>query len=337
MNVVMFVTGNSDIDPRVQYEKQTLEDEGNSLYIFDWKDKPKNKIKWFIMLISWYYHIYRQVIMIDDIDIIHCHDFDTLFLGVLLKRKLHCKLIYDSHEMYAYMTNIWLVIPFERLLTSTVDRVITVDGGTENYQEYVSKKIPVVIGNKKISVVPFYQKPENKMLTVLYLGTLTKMRMFPELVDIFGMKKDVCFIVGGYGTEYDRVEQYCNRYDNVIFLGMVEPNKILEYTLQADLIVCMLNPSNKNCRYGMPNKFYECLVCGRPMLVTQDTVLGDIIEKNNLGFVTSYSSDGIWVVLQRILEHPELVEQYGRNMFEMGKKMNWNIEKQKLVELYEDM
>ena len=33
-------------------------------------------------------------------DVVHCHDLDTLYAGVQLKRRLGCRLVYDAHEDY---------------------------------------------------------------------------------------------------------------------------------------------------------------------------------------------------------------------------------------------
>ena len=335
MNILMIVTGDWRYDPRVLQERSALTSNGHAVSVVDWKDKPSNKLRWFFYLFLWYYKEYRLNKNIC-FDVVHCHDFDTLLLGVLLKKQLGCKLVYDSHEMYAFMTDIWLVLPLEKLLMSNVDHLIAVDEGTQAYLEYLDGKDPLILENCKPDVVPFYKPTGNERFTVLYLGTLTRLRMFPDVLDAF-KDLDADFIVGGYGVEYDAVQKKASEYDNVYFVGRQPSVEMLSYTLNADAVLCMMNPGNKNCLLGLPNKFYECMVCGRPMIVTKDTMIGETVEWNDLGVITDYSVSGVRKAVQQLIRNPELTKTYGRNMFNMGKNRNWNTEKQKLVSLYENM
>ena len=38
-------------------------------------------------------------------DIVHCHDLDSLPIGIKLKKKLDLPLIYDAHEIWGYMVS----------------------------------------------------------------------------------------------------------------------------------------------------------------------------------------------------------------------------------------
>ena len=57
-------------------------------------------------LLLWQRGAYRRALGLNKqkrLDVVHCHDLDTLFIGTRLKRKLGTPLIYDAHEIYGYM------------------------------------------------------------------------------------------------------------------------------------------------------------------------------------------------------------------------------------------
>ena len=63
------------------------------------------KIKNSIIAFVQYYLIFTKVVNLfkdKSVDIIHCHDLNTLHLGLKLKKMLSTKLIFDSHELYTH-------------------------------------------------------------------------------------------------------------------------------------------------------------------------------------------------------------------------------------------
>lgn len=186
MNILMVVTGDSDYDPRVIKERDTLKEVGHTVCVWDWKDKPETKIRMLFSLFQWYYYSY-QVLTRYNYDVVHCHDFDTLFLGVILKKYyVSSILIYDAHEMYAWMTNIWLVLPFEKLFLTNVNHILTVSVAVNDYLHRLTKTIPLVIENSKDRIIKEYSYHHNNhCFTVSYFGTLSSLRLFPEIVDAF--------------------------------------------------------------------------------------------------------------------------------------------------------
>lgn len=333
MNVLMIVSGDYTKDPRVLREKECLEQKGFKVDVADWKRKHYNNNFFTLFnLIFWQLNIIKQY-KESDYDFVHCHDFDTLFIGVFLKKRIGCTLIYDSHEMYALMTNIWLVLPFEKLLLSNVDKCIGVSEPVLFYLEYLGAKNINVVHNCKPLQDIKKRVNGSENLVVSYFGTLSRLRMFPEIVDIMGSIQDVDFIIGGYGPLYNEVENRCSRYDNISFQGFVSEQKVMQYTSFSDIVLCMLNPDNHNCRYGMPNKFFECLVLGKPILVTKDTYIGDLVKNQMLGFTVDYDSDSI-VSFFKNIDKSMCKEIGGNALFLAENCFNWECEQQYLLEVY---
>ena len=97
---------------------------------------------------------YRFVLKFNP-DILHCHDLETLKTGVMIKKKIGCRLVYDSHEFEQNknppadrLTNLY-IRRHERELLANVDHVVTVgDDIADRLQAiYKLKSRPVVVHN----------------------------------------------------------------------------------------------------------------------------------------------------------------------------------------------
>ena len=120
----MILTNAFDPDPRVFKEAYTLVNHGHDVEILAWDRKSKYincpteiisgiKITRFFSVgeygsgvkqIFGYFKYIKEVLKylkVNKFDFIHCHDFDALLLGFLLKIKnRNLKLVYDEHDLF---------------------------------------------------------------------------------------------------------------------------------------------------------------------------------------------------------------------------------------------
>jgi len=155
--VLMILSNPLLVDPRVHKEAKALVDNGHRVTVIVWdrhgEYEKRGKVDNIdiirlrvsgatrsiymnmVKTILWWKNIHREVNKLlkkgNQFDVIHCHDLDTLPIGVLLKRKLNSKLIYDAHEIYGYMLkdDYPIISKFafllEKLLVKFVDHIIT--------------------------------------------------------------------------------------------------------------------------------------------------------------------------------------------------------------------
>ena len=132
MKSLVFVSNAFTNDPRVYSEAKSLINAGHEVTVIAWDRERllpteahwdgihiirlrldfELKIKFFVhlwhglRLLLWQKKAFRYALSLlkkDTFDAIHCHDFDTLFIGIRLKNKFKIPLIYDAHEIYAFM------------------------------------------------------------------------------------------------------------------------------------------------------------------------------------------------------------------------------------------
>ena len=299
----------------------------------------------------WQWYAYRQALALtrkSSFGVIHCHDLDTLAIGIGLKRRLGLPLIYDAHEIYGYMKTrtfphfianmfLWL----EKRWVRQVDYIITVVEPLKKYFKGISDRpISIVMNCKPIQSLE-YQIPDNEgIFTILYIGVLHQGRAVPMLVDAVGELTNVCCIIGGTGhPEFvHTLEEKCRAVSNANFIGQVPFDQVMPMTKKADAVFMMINPEDLNNRIGLGNKQFEAMVCGRPIICTKGTYSGDITEEEQVGLTVEYNKEALKTAIVMLRDAPELREELGRNALQAAiSHYNWPRQEEKLLEVYRNV
>jgi glycosyltransferase involved in cell wall biosynthesis len=303
------------------------------------------------MLLQWQWRAYKKAVVLnkqDAIDIVHCHDFDTLLSGIWIKKTLGLPLIYDAHEIYAYPMArtapdfvVRIFLWFEKYLIGSIDRIINVSEPQKRYYESITCNPISLIMNCKLLLYGEYQPPQNEgRFTILYIGHLNKQRSIEELIDVVKDLPDVHCIIGGAGnpTYSELIEEKCIFLTNADFIGIVPFDQVMAITKDADIIFCMFDPSDLNSQIGMPNKLFEAMVCGRPIICTKGIYSGEVTEREEIGLAIEYTKEALKQAIIKLRDDPALRDQLGRNALKAAiTKFNWQIEEKKLLELYHDI
>lgn len=277
-------------------------------------------------------------------DAIHCHDLDTLAIGLKLKSRRNLKLVYDAHEIYTWLIQRDLTkifTPFynrlEKNAARQVDHLIIAD---EMYASYFSRqgypKMSTVLNTKPI-LTENYVPPENSVFTLLYIGTLTHARFLLELVEVVTKLQDIKLIIAGIGPLATKLKQRCAPVPHISFLGPVPADNVLPMTKAADVVVCMIDPADHNNRIASANKQFEAMVCGRPIIATQGTRSGEITTEENCGLVVEFSRSALKTAILTLKNDPDLRERLGKNALDAAiNRYNWERDSQKLLNIYSE-
>jgi glycosyltransferase involved in cell wall biosynthesis len=371
MKILMLLSNPFMVDPRVYNEAKALVDAGHEVSVIVWDRKKTYKkedtvegIRLFrihnkgLMNILphdifrnplWWWNSYKKGLKLYkkgfNFDVVHCHDLDTLLAGVWLKKKLGCKLVYDAHEIFGYM--IFKDLPqfivrftffMEKILVKNVDHIITVNKPLEDYFASIVKKTPIsVVMNCKELISDEYTPSNNNVFTLIFIGVVSKSRMFPDLIDIVGKIKGVKFTIYAKKENiYDLVMKRCKEYSNIDFLGQLSFDQVIPTTLKSDAVILILDPYTKYAKIALANKQFEAMVCGRPIITTKETYVGELTTELNCGLVVNYNNTSIKKAIIKLRDNKELCERLGRNGLDAAKNIyNWKNQKQKLLSLYQ--
>lgn len=372
MKTLMILSNPFMVDPRVYKEAKSLIKAGHEVTVIVWDRKKdyepesivegikvvrvyneglmkilpndlfRNKL-WWKKAYTKGKHLYKNDFQFD---VVHCHDLDTLQSGIWLKKKFGVKLVYDAHEIFGYMIarNMPKIVSnyalsMEKKLIKNVDQIITVNEPLEEYFKSITDNPIEIVMNCKELINKKYQTPKNDVFTLCYIGVLHRSRMFPEVIDIIGSIDNIKFVIAGKKENlYEEVKNRCNKYENIEFLGSIPFNEVIPTTLKSDLIVCMINPEDKNNKIGLANKQFEAMVCGRPIICSKGTFSGDLTEKLECGLSVVYNKESLKKAIIKLRDSPDLCRNFGRNGLENAiKKYNWEKQEEKLLRVYKKL
>jgi len=368
MRRILFCTLSSiDNDSRVLKEISTLTKNGfeivslsvNTKSNFKFISKVINHLPETIFgipglaLIKLYFIYFRNILSEKEINIMHCNDLNTLPVGVFAKmfnRKL--KLVYDSHEYaindtpYESRTSIWLKYFIERILIQFADKVITVSNSIANeYKRLYKIPKPSIVLNcpryheqqkKDIFRNEFNIRPNQKIF--LYQGALSKGRGIELMIQVFESFKsdDNILIFMGFGQLETLIKEKARLSKNIFFKPAVSSDILLEYTNSSDYGVSFIEDSCLSYRYCLPNKLFEYLMAGIPVLVSNLYEMKNLVEQYQIGIVaTSNSVKGFTKSIEESLNQDYL--RIVENVEKSRKLFCWEEQEKVLLDIYGDL
>ncbi len=316
--------------------------------------RPRNRFQR-IFGLTW--RVFRMALR-QQADVYHFHDPELLPAGVLLRLFTGKKVIYDVHEDYprSIRTKLWLPSSlrgliavtfggFERLLARSVDRVITAtDEISRRFSErktVVVKNYPILTSLKSLSSDPRLSQCLNQNdFTLIYVGVLTEIRGIYELVkalEFIDEKYKVRLKLLGKFTDQDFPERvrFLTGFAKVDFLGWVPYEEVYQHLREADVGFVLFHPVSNHIR-SMPNKLFEYMAAGLPIIASNFPLWKEIVEGNECGLtVNPLNPKGIAEAIEYFLEHREERREMGVNgQRAVRDKYNWEGEASKLLASY---
>ncbi len=366
MRVLMLLSNAFRPDARVYKEARTLLKAGFEVSIIAWdreqrfpekeevdgikviRTGPKARGKrYFIMDIRKFWKSAYKLAENMDFDVIHAHDFDTLPLGVRLKKRKGAKLVFDAHEVYWEMIQIdvpsfisKIVQMLETHYLRYVDRVIVVNEYQKRfYGKKVGDRITIIMNTR--DPVPVSEGEIRKIrtklgiegyLSLIYIGALEEKRFIKELADFADTVDGVKVIIGGYGNCESYVRDMAERKKNLIYLGYVHPETAVPYMMAADVIVAMY----KEVQSGrLATKFFDAVSAGKPLIASDNGELtAKFVKKYYLGVVVKYDMASFRKAVETLKKEPDEIGRMGDNATRLRKIYSWKAMEKRLIEMY---
>jgi glycosyltransferase involved in cell wall biosynthesis len=289
-------------------------------------------------------------------DAVHAHDAAMLLPGLLAARRCGARLIYDSHELATgvpYRRGAWpaVVATAERLGAPRADAVIAVSDGiaAKLNDRYRLRRPPTVIRN-----VPDLPPPGAAPVPdlrrelgigdaplVIHQGAVAAGRGCQTLLRALGLLPGTHLLfLGAEGTYAEHLRASageCDVLTRTHLLGPVRPEELLSLTAQAGVGVSLLEDSCENHRLALPNKLFEYVAAGLPVVVSDLPEARRLVRERGIGWCADPSdTESVAAALRMALarqDDPGLKERLARAAAELS----WGREKQRLLTLYEEL
>ena len=278
------------------------------------------------------------------IAVVHCHELTPLLIALHLKILTGCKIIYDAHELETecrtnkfdrYMKPVYKLV--ERLGISYSSKVITVSNSIMAWYKTRNPSADIVVvyncpdvGTVKKSGNQATRTSGN--IKYVYCGAMVPGRGIELYLDIFSKRPDDRLYFLGDGPLIEEVIKFSDKHNNIEYIGKVEPNYVVETLKFADVSLCLIENTTLTSRYCMPNKLFESVAAGLPVIVSDLPDMEQFVKENCVGWVVPYAPDKLFELIAGIDIHS--VKKISANNTEISHRFMWASEKSKVVEIY---
>jgi glycosyltransferase involved in cell wall biosynthesis len=251
---------------------------------------------------SWEERVFENL-RLRDFDVVHIHDLPVLPLGQRVKNELGKKLVYDAHELYAHLPGLSSkakkrLFGLEKTFLPSADHVVLINEQQAQIMVAEYGQFPYVcLTNATRPPLGFdpRQKPDlireklgiaKDEPIILFQGVINRVRKIDVLLEGVALaraKPHMVFLTWGKEeiADFTGIANGLGIKDRVHFLPPVPWEDVIVWAASADAGMMPYQPDDLNTQISSPNKMYEFMEAGIPMigssgLVNVKAVVGDL-------------------------------------------------------------
>lgn len=287
-------------------------------------------------------------------DFIHAIDFEMLAIASIYGKEP--SIIYEVYDIKFFSNPIvnWIRAKLEkRILLKRVEGIVLASPFFKQYYEnLLDGKLPetIVINNKPTKAQALsinvsnnkFIKIDNKENDIIigFIGTVRYKDILLNLINAAVKFNNIKVLIAGAGPDFDFIKNYVieSRIENQIILtGRYDSNQIGEIYKLCDYVWAAYPSEDQNVKYAISNKFFEALVYSKRTIISQGTLLGDMVEKYGLGYTLNpYDFDAITDIINILIQDRQVIPSYeiSNNLPVWLKDLYWESEEGYIEKLY---
>ena len=261
-------------------------------------------------------------------DLVHAMAYMGIPIGLDLGRRDRAPVVYDARDIYIDAANIARLPRAARRLFGWVERrwarkasrLVTVN---RPYAEVMERRfdvpLPLIIMNCSYRREPptveqrrFHEVLQLPSTTrvVLYQGGFSRERGIEQLIEALPVfpERTVLALLG-YGVLEGELRRRASAPDvagRLFVLPAVPPTDLLDWVASADVVAMPIQPSTLNHRLTTPNKLFEAMAAGVPVVASDLPGMAGIVRATGCGVLCDpTSSAAIAAAITSILDAPE--------------------------------
>jgi glycosyltransferase involved in cell wall biosynthesis len=306
----------------------------NTIYYTGKSKYNQGGLKAVIDRIKWMVFVVKTLMSFKKSLKIHACDLDAAFPAVFFKRLSRDTqyVLFDVFDWFSdtlYNSSRYVLSAFkymEKMAVKYSDHIIICE------EERLSQ-IPYSIEGKYsvLQNIPSFQedtflykddncKFNNDKTVLSYVGGFTADRCLDILIQgaVDGLYN---LLIAGYGNQniLEQLERAKNS-SNVKYFGKVKYTDGLRIMYNSDVIYAAYSKTNPNHFYAAPNKYYEAMFVGKPIITTKGINVAEKVVKNQIGFEVDETYNDLCELIATI-DNTELKEK-GAKALKMWKQFS---------------
>ena len=242
---------------------------------------------------TWENSVLEFALGLDAIDVVHAHDLPALRVATLIALRRGTKLVYDAHELYSYQPGVIgerkkRLFNTEHALIGHVDEIVCInadqaavmqrDHGPGRYTPLTNATTQPAgfdINQRYHLIQDRLGLPEGTP-TMLFMGGINRARKIDLLLEgVAAAREPVHMIFLTWGMEIPEFQALAVKLGiahRVHFVDPVPWSEIVYWAASVDVGVMPYQALDLNTRISSPNKMYEFIAAGTPMIGSSELV-----------------------------------------------------------------
>ncbi len=328
---------------------------------------PRGTWRLLLYLFPFYYKAFRRLKEYR-FDVVHCTHLMLLPLAIFLKKYWRAKAIYDVYEFHLQETQERLPAPvkwlipllrwLEKVLVRCTDGILTIDSAGQELESYYRKlqpntevlyNVPSPHPRLDKGKLEALKKRYERRKIILYVGGLSEIKGALKALEaarlVIHRCPQVLFMFIGMFHErsvekrfWEVVEVYAlDRY--VEFIPWLPYDEMLHYVAISTVGLALHQPIPRFFKVSKGNgrKFFTYMQFGIPIVGPAFGEVGQVVREEGCGLlVDTTNPQEVADAIIWLLESPDKARFMGeRGREAIHNRYNWEIEKRKLLRVYE--
>ena len=276
------------------------------------------------------------------IDFIHACDLDGAIGCYKYAQKKRIPLIYDIYDYYIDAHSIPKVFKnkIERkeieIINGAFATIICSEGRTGQIGKAKPKQLCIIHNSPAKAMIdpdPITLESDGNVVNIVYVGILSDNRLIREIVDETAHHPNVRLTVGGNGELSTKLSGLS--LNNFVYVGEMIYKDVLKLESKADVLFATYDPTVPNHKYSAPNKLYEAMALGKPIIVCKGTGVDKIVVDENIGTAIGYSASEFFEVIEKICKEKNRYKAMSeRAKYLFDTKFCWEVMEERLFAIY---
>jgi glycosyltransferase involved in cell wall biosynthesis len=366
--IIVSVINDLATDQRVLRTCSVLKEHGFEVVLFgrELKNSPSTnhlpykikRVKMFFTKGPFFYFFFDLrlylFLMGNKADALFSNDLDTLWPNFRASKIRKIPLIFDSHEIFCEVPELQKTPMKKRIWERLEKRIvpqlkycITVNRSIANYfkEKYgtsfsVVRNIPEPVPAFTLKTKQELGIPTDKKILILQGAGINMDRGAEELVQAMQYVNSAHLFIIGSGDVFenliDMVAQL--KLSNKITIKYKMPKtELLQYTFNADIGISIDKDTNPNYHFSLPNKIFDYIQAGLPVLTSKLPEITSIVTRYNIGTVIdNHDPKHIAEKIEFMLNSSEL-PVWKENTKKATADNTWETEKKHLSDIIETL
>lgn len=202
--------------------------------------------------------------------------------------------------------------------------------------EPMGSYIPTVSKTRLSALPPGHASPQlNNLKPIIpiklfYVGGLSWGYQMQVLFEVLNDYPQIEFTLCTREEEWKAMQQtYPNPSNNINIIH--ESGKEMENHLRTSDILCLFVKPQEYWDFAVPFKLFEYLGYKKPILSSANTLAGDFVKDNNIGFSIAYKKEELMRFFDDLISNPEMLLEKSESLKHTASNHSWQARAKQVI------